>query len=1817
MGAAISENTADMAADVFNSTTSNTNSTNTNVTNDKQERVLDNCDLFTEGGSADLSQNASQALNIQQYNTSRNKQQATNLINQKMLQAAQSTVSGYGIGIAAAINNMNMVTNVTTSMQSNINESNRNVVDALQSFSCINSTIDTGGGPLTMAQNNNQDIIAAQTNHADNWQSIVNNISQSAQQTASASVTGFSIGGILMAVLGAILVLVLVVTFAKMANKNSDGGGEGGGGGGGGESAIEGDAVKAALLGGAGGTKIAGLPIGLWIFYSILMIALIVMGSIGLYERTQYRCSYDSQCNYIHPWTAKPTTDGLCSCEDHLACALKPDWAHSAVVAPPLFMCNMVQSNIEFGSSDSNDTVLMPGALQYMALMSAASYSAGSPEANNNGYNCGVFNRLLNLIDPNITPDTVDPSAMKDRAKYAVALADYVYRQMISPENSDSAMGTMRLVPPDGRPDKLHWCSARILVNLIPVQPFFAAPYDPDGILAKGSGDLSALDGKTCTPFGAAAAGTAGNGTAGPSAAPAPVRTLLQAGTRKYGARLRSVAEQAARKTGAPADKAWALGVDAAAKTFLGKDMSVPDMDDIYRRVYAARRSKAVAQAQGRCPSPTKPAAARMGSAPLQDDSLPANWAPVTGQQGSGTGQSPSGINIVGQVCYKKLNAQVGGKVGNSTTTQWLFKPSTVGGTCDTGFKRMWSAGQPQPNDAGNTEDCASFAKYRSIMQTTTIQSDDGGNSMCFLPNMAWDNGDPNATYEAAAASYGTFGECHGTALSGFGDCGGTGLQSGQQLSCIMSTLNQTENQYGGLAAMTFTQTMPGDGSDFKKNVYVAGIAIDTSDVDDVFSASLGNVVPGQSPAVTSVTGGADARCMSTGTGGDLEWFCPTDADSCGQFDPAARARPSAVRTEARQPLRNLLGDAWDGNANTVSTPGKDVDGNSPGTAGVGGTYNPYCNMIAGFCSTDPADKDYDPTCLGAAHANYVTKGSGTSDAYFNKCYHQPVQLCTLYQNNGTSDSSAGDDAPAVFGKDKECSTVNKGACWNRALCSAVGASWEPVLNGGGVYQGHICTTTPSCPSSKTNTSQQSTCDSCATKTSCNAKLMVPLAHGQKSSDNPCSCCNTLTTEAGCTAAAASAASCKDGSGGTCDCAWGPVPQVVAENDVTGGMQGCKMGCSAKMPSSDCGWDDQRGECILACDPNGNVCDNCTSTGCTPPCFWTSDPDKTAACSKYTLESDCLGQKDPSGLPLCHYDADTTTCTLAAGACTLGPNVCNTDPDPPTAGMGAGMGMSAGAGQRRPAFTKLTAALPSRVSSGYAQVQRMTRQKAEDDRRRAAARPRPHRALNFDGTAGYCGSSMTGASRHAASVAAGPEAQGKEPPVTAAELAEAAAASYKDSLNDSLRRLYCVRLPSAFVNSDSAGQKAQQNLVNGCLPNVFKPLSEDEDLHVFYNKCGPLGGADKPGNRTDCCYAVSDGSLQFGDNGGNNQPKPLLSGTCYSDETATDPTTLPPPTFTNYTCGCPGQDGPTSTTCMLHATTNDHLCWVNPQQAGGAGGGGAVGHYGGFLMRQASTFGGADRGGTHGLYATSGGTTGLDEDMYDYAALPSTNVVTWTQMNRGARQQRRLFMFLRIYYWIILSHGTNSQTMTELGVSTFLNNGGWDTHTQKPVISITDAHQQQDLAETAFYDTQPLLVYGKDTAKTPYFYTLQELKEGIYEADPVTGKPKSKPTAIKDADYYMGQLSMWTYNEDTDGLSGEPARDGMSAANPSQDSSDPAAQIEEGQQLRGLLQGTYGYCELWFTNSQFIGGTLGSAAGMLALIVIYLVARHYMLKARR
>ena len=206
MGAARSSNVARAVSNVSNFV-SNSTTANTSQANRLRETIsFRDCTVSLSG---DFNVNASSKL-MQTNNQIVKALQDTalqNNIQQQMSQEATSKVGFFGIGYASASNNSNQIINATSQIINDMNTSANQYSDANQSFECNRSTINAKN--LNIDFNSNASFLSSQTLNNPQTAKVVNNVSQSLQQKASATVEGMGLGLIFWILLFALIIYAL------------------------------------------------------------------------------------------------------------------------------------------------------------------------------------------------------------------------------------------------------------------------------------------------------------------------------------------------------------------------------------------------------------------------------------------------------------------------------------------------------------------------------------------------------------------------------------------------------------------------------------------------------------------------------------------------------------------------------------------------------------------------------------------------------------------------------------------------------------------------------------------------------------------------------------------------------------------------------------------------------------------------------------------------------------------------------------------------------------------------------------------------------------------------------------------------------------------------------------------------------------------------------------------------------------------------------------------------------------------------------------------------------------------------------------------------------------------------------------------------------------------------------------------------------------------------------------------------------------------------------------------------------------------------
>jgi hypothetical protein len=442
-----------MVADVYSASTSTTTITDVNSNAAAQTFVMDQCNISAEL-DINITQSVSQLQSIQQTASVQNTQLSTTSVDQSLIQQAQSSVSSWGIGVAAASNNMSVATSVSTSVKNAVDESFSNLNSLTQNIVCSNSSLTSNSGSVNISQTGAQSISATQLSESDNLQSVTTDVSQSASQTATATVSGLDLMGMIVA--GIVLTVVLGVVMAIVKSKATQA------------------ARSSGLMGGAL-YKLTSTELKMYVAGAVLVCVLAALGAVGLLQRPQHACDFTGQCTPTSSQFWFGTSGATCSVPDRyttLSKATDPSADLSlapvpTLVAPPLFLCSSLRSPVEFGAAAPPS--LYPGALQLLVVASKVNNASTSttdtsaPQRNNSGYNVGVYSLLLR------TACASSSGADAARTTYIQALAAWFVRQTFTLD----ADGQPLLATPASADD---WCANRILRDLLPIQPVFTEP---------------------------------------------------------------------------------------------------------------------------------------------------------------------------------------------------------------------------------------------------------------------------------------------------------------------------------------------------------------------------------------------------------------------------------------------------------------------------------------------------------------------------------------------------------------------------------------------------------------------------------------------------------------------------------------------------------------------------------------------------------------------------------------------------------------------------------------------------------------------------------------------------------------------------------------------------------------------------------------------------------------------------------------------------------------------------------------------------------------------------------------------------------------------------------------------------------------------------------------------------------------------------------------------------------------------------------------------------------------------------------------------
>lgn len=1797
MGASLSSNSASLSTDVYSSALETTNVTNSNANLSSNIASFDGCTVYS-GGDVTINQSMAQAQQIEQYTAVQNTQVSTTNMNQQLLQEATSSVSGWGIGFSEDSNNTNIVASVSTQMTNAVNVSNTNVNQGSNQFSCEDSTF-ISAGDFTLNQTSDQSLVASQVSDTSQMQDITTSVSQYASQSATASVAGFSIGS-LIALVVALIVLVVVIRFAFKSFTGSSSSG---------------------VSGGIDSVVQRRYTFYLLFWVTVLGVVCLIVGVSAYKQRETWACNSDSQCSpsgvsFLFTDTA------TCSCTTHLTCGLDPKPLVIANVAPPLFICNPIQSLSAFGANSGQEATLYPGSLQWMIISKVVSSQTTTTSSvrNNSGYNMLVYNKLLRnafALD--------DDASGTEQAALIDALMVYAQRQFVlrNPVTSRNLLNT-----PNMSTSLSQWCKARIGQNLIPIQPIFAAP----------DGDAG-LTGDVCI--------NANSGEAPPST------SLLQRRKRKV------------KNIKFTRSFDFAVGEAIRKQRLLNKKKKKKKKKATTRLLTHAPlgAGKYPGAAEKKNDFLSRPSNKRLTAvnAWVTSDSRDSdcadpvdNLTPSFSSGDSARPAAPTGMNLFADVCYKEISTgNYRFKLpdmcpdGCSLTTSRVTNVDVIDG--GSGYSGDFSV--QMFSDGGSTAQATAHVADGSVV---SVEVTNPGSGFTSVPTASFDG---NAVLVPVVRSFCVTNDDKSKLCTGRCDTASGWEQITRTQPTVLSSAC-TEGGTGTTSTGTVPQMYmknllrtPGvDGTDNSTTrCYVPAGSGDAGYSNDKNQNKLFD----QECATTPASFNTNTDCTMGQLDSQIKDDVPTMMAlqfNYMQNNSSKSVKASTVgiglnaRDKANSFFTNFTGvvGAEGTSSNTwikaSGSGGNDVayfEGQANGLA------NPYCNAAVGLCqATDASRVDYDPDCPPERTATEIT-GSGTATNYESTCGQQPITGCAMFDVKGQSLDAAA----------RTCSMDNVGACYSRPLCVAMGGSWTWDSDN----SGYKCSADLQCPTDTLyNASNGSSCDAsgacmdCGSKSSCESTLFV--------NDGCEDVCAALSSQAECTGSSEKTCGQSDVQSTTgdykCKCQYDEATSTCSSAVSTGNLG--------------CGWNDATGTCVMSCSPSINVCDNCGSADkCSAPCNWD------AIVTSVTVDSPGSGYTDAvvAELQTTYEGGATFQVNVAPGRVTgvevvdagsgyaSAPTVTFSDPvtddahdteelvaatatatvedgiitaititdggsgyytgTPTISVEGAGEGFSAtvivvnGSVQRVDIFDGGVDYGPVVTVSGGGGSGATAQAVVADDGTIASVTLTSggtgytsEPTVSIDGNAVLSATVLLGSIGSVDVLNSGTGYDTSESDTLQLTFYEqghdGADATATVTLTGScflginicaltstnsttssaeaalLEDLYVVRLPSAFL-ATAASSATSTSTLSGCMPNVFVPDVSNSNSTVFVNNCSTNVQAEIVGTGTfsSCCTTGE------------------LVPTGESDSTATYDTTCLMKNSTDgldmsqYYCGCPDGTGGTASSCLTTFDDNDYLCEVGYSASKKSGG---------FVLRSVSSFNSTNC--AYALYNTGCSTTGQEdpyEELANYAAGISENLVTWQQVNVNDDQSTRFNMFLRIYYWLLLSQYFDASTLSKLGMATFLNDLGYSG--TKPAAYMSD----DAISNGTYYATQPLLVYDEDG--NPHFYTLQELKEGTVADGYATVTTARTPLA--NADYYLQQLGMWCFNPSVMGISSDISSTGLGEVSTTQDSASDA--LSTATDFYGLHYGSFGYCETWFTGDTFVGSMLGAGSLLLAAVVAYII----------
>lgn len=215
MGAAHSSNVADAVTNVVNNISQETNTNQSQIQNNVSNVDFTNC--YIKAGSVDITSSVTNIQKSTQIASSLQNTHVKNDLQQKLLQAAESTVGSLGVGFADSTNSAYMMANSSTNISQSMDTVSNETSNTNNTFVCQDSSFNiTGAFDINLLSNS--DFLSSQTVQDHQVSSVVNKVSQTADQKAKATVDG--IGGALLCL--AVLIIAIGWAFSKSVTAVAD-----------------------------------------------------------------------------------------------------------------------------------------------------------------------------------------------------------------------------------------------------------------------------------------------------------------------------------------------------------------------------------------------------------------------------------------------------------------------------------------------------------------------------------------------------------------------------------------------------------------------------------------------------------------------------------------------------------------------------------------------------------------------------------------------------------------------------------------------------------------------------------------------------------------------------------------------------------------------------------------------------------------------------------------------------------------------------------------------------------------------------------------------------------------------------------------------------------------------------------------------------------------------------------------------------------------------------------------------------------------------------------------------------------------------------------------------------------------------------------------------------------------------------------------------------------------------------------------------------------------------------------------------------------